>query len=268
MPFTLAHPAAVVPLAPALRRWLGGRGVFSALLIGSMVPDIAFLLPIGISRAQSHSLSGLIWCCLPVGLAVYLVFHWLLKAPLIDLLPHDAYARLHPYARSATAISWRLLPAILLCLDIGAVTHLVWDSFTHRDGYAVHALPLLRRHLFTGGGFWIYWYTALQWLCSVVGLGLLAWWARRWVSATPQPAGAPSSPLPASARHGVVAAVLGVATVSAALTAWPHLDGRARPLSSQELVNIILLGWLSGFGLGLLGWALCWRWLRPGASPD
>ena len=65
---------------------------------------VVFLLPIGISRAQSHSLAGLVWCCLPVGLAVYLLFHWLLKAPLIDLLPHYAYSRLHPYARPAAAI--------------------------------------------------------------------------------------------------------------------------------------------------------------------
>jgi hypothetical protein len=270
MPFTLAHPAAVVPLAPALRRWLGTRGVLSALIVGSMVPDIAFLLPIGISRAQSHSIAGLVWCCLPVGLAVYLAFHWLLKAPLIDLLPHYAYSRLRPYARASAAISWSMLPAVLLCIDIGAVTHIVWDSFTHRDGYAARTLPWLRVHLFTGGGFWMFLYTALQWICSVVGLVLLAWWARRWVAATPQPADAPQSPLSSQARHGVIAAILAVAGVMGAMAAWPHLDGSARALSTQELVSVTLLGWMSGFFLGIVGWALCWRWLKPAspAAPD
>lgn len=270
MPFTLAHPAAVVPLAPALRRWLGGPGVFSALVVGSMVPDIAFLLPIGITRPQSHSIPGLIWCCLPVGLALYLTFHWLLKAPLIDLLPHDAYSRLHRYARPSSAISWRLLPVILLCIDVGAVTHLVWDSFTHRDSFAVRTFPLLRMHLFTGGGFWMYLYTALQWICSFIGLGLLGWWAWRWVRATPQPQDAPESPLSAHARRAIAGAILASACVMAAMAAWPHLDGTARRLTTQELVSVTLLGWVSGFGVGIVLWAVCWRWLKPGSpvAPD
>jgi len=268
MPFTLAHPAAIVPLVPVLQRRLGGRAVLSALIVGSMAPDIAFLLPIGISRAQSHSLAGLVWCCLPVGLAVYLLFHWLLKAPLIDLLPHYAYSRLHPYARPAAAISWRLLPVILLCIEIGAVTHIAWDSFTHRESFAVRALPFLRVHLFSGGGFWIYLYTALQWICSIIGLAVLAWWARRWVAATPQSEQAPASPLSPRGQLAVVAFVLCAAAGMAALSAWPHVLGTGRRLSSQELVSVTLLGWVSGFGLGLVAWAIAWRWLvrQPGAA--
>lgn len=263
MPFTLAHPAAIVPLVPVLQRRLGGRAVLSALIVGSMAPDIAFLLPIGISRTQSHSLAGLVWCCLPVGLAVYLVFHWLLKAPLIDLLPHHAYSRLHPYARPAAAITWRLLPVILLCILVGAVTHLAWDSFTHRGSFAVRSLPFLRVHLFTGGGFWIYLYTALQWICSFIGLAVLAWWARRWIAATPQSELAPASPLSPRQQLAVVACVLGAAAAMAVLSAWPHAFGTGRRLSSQELVSVSLLGWVSGFGLGLMAWAVAWRWVVP-----
>ncbi len=266
MPFTLAHPAAIVPLVPALQRRLGERAVLSALIVGSMVPDIAFLLPIGVSRAQSHSFAGLFWCCLPVGLATYLLFHWLLKAPLIDLLPHYAYSRLHPYARPAAAISWRLLPVILLCIGIGDLTHIAWDSFTHRGSFAVRTFPFLRVHLFSGGGFWIYLYTALQWICSFIGLALLAWWARRWIAATPQPGTAPASPLSPHTQIGVVAFILCAAAAMAAVAAWPHVLGAGRRLSSQELVSVTLLGWVSGFGLGILLWALCWRWWRRRAT--
>jgi len=261
MPFTLAHPAAIVPLVSVLQRRLGASAVLSALIVGSMTPDIAFLLPIGVSRAQSHSFAGLIWCCLPVGLAVYLLFHSLLKAPLIDLLPHHAYSRLHPYARTGAAISWRLLPVILLCIEIGAITHLAWDSFTHRDSFAVRTLPFLRVHLFSGGGFWVYLYTALQWICSFFGLAVLAWWARRWVAATPQSASAPASPLSPRSQWAVVVFVLCAAAATAALFAWPHVLGTGRRLTSQELVSVTLLGWVSGFGLGLLTWAIVWRCL-------
>ena len=255
MPFTLSHPAAVIPLQRT-------RLILSALIVGSIVPDIAFLLPIGVSRAQSHSLAGLVWCCLPVGLATYLLFHWLLKAPLIDLLPHYAYSRLHRYARPAAAISWRLLPVILLCIGIGDLTHIAWDSFTHRDSFAVRSVPFLRVHLFSGGGFWIYLYTALQWLFSFIGLALLAWWARRWIAATPQSPQAPASPLSTRTQLAVAAGVLGIAAAMAAMAAWPHVLGSGRRLSSQELVSVTLLGWVSGFGLGLVLWALCWRWWR------
>ena len=266
MPFTLAHPAAIVPLVPALQRRLGDRAVLSALIVGSMVPDIAFLLPIGVSRAQSHSLAGLFWCCLPLGLATYLVFHWLLKAPLIDLLPHYAYSRLHGYARPTAAISWRLLPVILLCLLIGAVTHIGWDGFTHRDSFVVRHSAVLRTHLFTGGGFWIYLHTALQWICSAIGLALLGWWAHRWVGATPQPPSAPDSPLRPATRLAVTAFILCTALAMAVATAWPHVFGNARRLSSQELVSVTLLGWVSGFGLGIILWAVLWRvWRRAPA---
>src|SRR5262250_1484731 len=82
MPFTLAHPAAVVPLA----RLLGKKVVFSALVIGSMTPDFAYPVP-GLTRGPSHSLSGLFWFCLPVGLASYLLFHLLVKRPRAAALP-------------------------------------------------------------------------------------------------------------------------------------------------------------------------------------
>jgi len=55
MPLTPAHAAAVVPLW----RLLGSRAVLSALVIGSMTPDFAYFLPLGVRRAESHSLAGL-----------------------------------------------------------------------------------------------------------------------------------------------------------------------------------------------------------------
>ena len=65
---------------------MGRFAVLSALVVGSMTPDIAFLLPIGVSRAESHSLAGLLWCDLPLGWACYLVYHLLMKQPMIHLL--------------------------------------------------------------------------------------------------------------------------------------------------------------------------------------
>ena len=52
MPFTLAHPAAVIPLCGILRR----ASVPSALIIGSMAPDLVYFVPLG-----STGLQAIVW---------------------------------------------------------------------------------------------------------------------------------------------------------------------------------------------------------------
>lgn len=260
MPFTFAHPAAVVPLA----RTLGSWGVMSALIIGSMTPDIAFLLPIGVSRAQSHSLPGLFWCCLPVGLFCYLVFHLLMKRPMIHLLPPQAFTRLERFATSDWVLRWGSLLPVLFSLLIGAITHVVWDSFTHKGNWAVRHFAWLRIHLFTGGGFWIYLYTALQWISSLVGLGLLAWWTGRWLRAAPINIDPLEGSLRGNRQWLIVLLMVATSIAMGLLAVWPYMVP-AMVLSTQELVNRTLLGTVSGFGLALLvycGIWNVWAWRR------
>src|SRR2546430_1965582 len=82
MPYPIAHPAAVIPLV----RPMGRFGVPSALVIGSVSPDLWYFVPV-LERADSHSAAGVFWVCLPVGFAVYFAFHLLLKEPLLPLAP-------------------------------------------------------------------------------------------------------------------------------------------------------------------------------------
>ena len=77
MPYPFAHPAAVLPM--------GRFGVPSALAIGSIAPDLWHFAPL-VDRAHSHGADALLWFCLPVGVAAYLLFHLVLKAPLIALV--------------------------------------------------------------------------------------------------------------------------------------------------------------------------------------
>src|SRR5262245_46796273 len=137
MPFTFAHPAAAVPL----RGVLGRYGVLSALVIGSLTPDFPYFLPLDIPREVSHSLPALAWFCLPMGLLVYVLFHVFLKGPLLALLPPATLCRLGPYTsrfQSLPQASWTAVIVSLLC---GAVTHLLWDAFTHNNAPAVRAFP-------------------------------------------------------------------------------------------------------------------------------
>jgi hypothetical protein len=103
MPYTLSHVAAVVPFSRLLARFR----MLSAVVIGSMVPDFGYLLPKYPPRFETHSAIALVTFCLPMGMLLYWVFQWLMKTPLLSVLPDQAYARWQPYAAPASMASLR-----------------------------------------------------------------------------------------------------------------------------------------------------------------
>lgn len=166
MPFTISHAAAVLPFTRPLARWR----LLSAAVIGSMVPDFGWFLPWRPARFETHSLDALATFCLPVGLASYWLFQRLIRTPIIELLPPGAYAR---WRWSEAPADYRSLRQWILAacgILAGAITHLVWDAFTHEGGRGVRMLPILEEpvahingHLVTGVHF-------VQDLNSLIGL--------------------------------------------------------------------------------------------------
>lgn len=176
MPLTIAHPAAVIPLFRRMKKY----GLLSALIIGSIAPDFTYFLFLPITRGQTHSLAGLFWFCLPMGLLVYFVFHGLMKRPLLSLLPAQLTMRLEPNGKEETR-PWNsnLLPACVSIL-VGAATHLLWDSFTHKYDFAVQTFPFLQTRLFTLFGYDVFLFKVLQHGSSVIGITLLMLWTIQW----------------------------------------------------------------------------------------
>src|SRR5262245_17102168 len=206
MPFTLAHPAAAVPL----RRYLGRFSVFSALVIGSMVPDSAYFLSWSIARSDSHSFFGLFWYCLPIGLIAYVLFHVVLKGPLLALMPSAVLRRLGDYSstfRALPLVPWSAVVVSLLC---GSATHLLWDAFTHENGPGVIAFPILEPHLFSVGYYDVNIYRLLQHGSTLLGLALLTFWLWRWLATTPpRPASLPLV-LSKTQQYVVIAVIAGL----------------------------------------------------------
>jgi hypothetical protein len=166
MPFTLAHPATVLPLARLLAR----RRLLSAVVVGSMVPDFGRFLPWQPARFETHSADALLTFCLPVGLVTYWLFQWLIKRPLVELLPPGAYARWRDSSAPADASSikqWILAACGVL---FGAITHLVWDAFTHEGARGVRMFPVLEDPAVEFGGHRLSGAHLLQDANSVVGL--------------------------------------------------------------------------------------------------
>ena len=146
MPFTTAHPAAVLPLKKIWPRWFSLTG----LMAGAMAPDLQyFLLADTTHRGLSHSWVGLFAVCLPMGLAFSFAFHWLFKEAFIANLPRPLDRWLSGLAVSTFGPrSWSEWAVLVSSVLIGALSHFAWDSFTHLHGEM--ALARARRAMMSG----------------------------------------------------------------------------------------------------------------------
>ncbi len=225
MPYPFAHPAAVLPLV----RPMGRFAVPSALVIGSVIPDLWYFVPL-VGREASHSTAGLLWFCLPVGLAVYVLFHVLLKQPLIALIS----PRLASFACAGVpAVPWHAVVASML---VGVLTHIAWDALTHSDGQP-----------------W------LQHASTLAGSAILAWWIWRKLRGAPTPPHAPQlAPL---SRALVIAGLLGAMAVAAL---WSADIGIAfdRP-ALRHLLRTAGIDGLQAFGAAVVVYCILFRRKMP-----
>ena len=177
MAFTLAHPAAVIPLT----RLFKGRVVTSALVIGSMVPDLPRFVPCGVTRADSHSLLGVLLFSVPAGLVLLSVFHRWIKRPLIQTLPPNIQNALMPYSDLYWLFPHYRISAVFVSLVLGVLTHLAWDEFTHHHTFLVTHVAILRASLVEIGGLHLRTYKFIQYASSVAGLFFLGVQAQSWL---------------------------------------------------------------------------------------
>lgn len=176
MPFTLSHAAAVLPLH-RLRRF--EKLPLTAMILGSMLPDFGFLFGIA-DRDVTHSFSGLLIFCLPTGWLMQLLFWHVLRLPLLNLAPRALERRLLAQLASET----RSFIPVSCALLLGALTHVVWDGFTHWSGFAATMIPALHHIVAVLNGRPIPLCDVLQHCSSVFGLLVLAHSWHRWASRT------------------------------------------------------------------------------------
>jgi uncharacterized protein DUF4184 len=176
MPFTVSHIAAVLPAYRPLAR----ARLFTAAVIGSMVPDLAIVLPGNFSRQQTHSFMGLLTFSLPAGLMFYWLTLLLFRPAVLELLPDGVYTRLRSTVPPSIR-QWRSWLNAAVVLLLGACTHLIWDGFTHENARGVRMIPLLSDQVPEVSGHSLPLYRLLQHGSSVGGLlvvavALLLWW--------------------------------------------------------------------------------------------
>ncbi|WP_369196298.1 DUF4184 family protein [Streptomyces djakartensis] len=264
MPFTLSHAAAVLP---AVRSDGTGRGrlVPAALVAGSFAPDMTYYAASVLSGAMefgdvTHGLPGVF--TVDVLIAWALVGLWLfVREPLVALLPRGRQGRVAvllrcgaPRARvRPSLVAWWYVSAVL-----GALTHVVWDAFTHLDRWGMRVFPVLGREV---AGSPLYWY--LQYGGSALAAVVLAVFVARALRRVPggEPVGVPV--LSGPDRWTAAAVIGGVALAGAVQRAsrwWAYRGSVAKP---WELVPTVCFGAGAGLALALPLYAAGVRLWRP-----
>ncbi|WP_030624682.1 DUF4184 family protein [Streptomyces sclerotialus] len=257
MPFTLSHAAAVLP---ALRRDGTARGplLASALVAGSFAPDLTYFADTAVPGAMAfgeftHTPAGVL--TVDTLCAALLVGVWLLlRGPLLALLPAAWQQRGWALVRGR---DWRSLSRGQLAVRfwcsavLGALTHIVWDAFTHPGRWGVRLLPVLQEY---AGGWPVYAY--VQYGTSAVALVALAWFVRSALRRAPR-ATAPAA-LPVLG-HRARLWCGGLLTLCVLLGAG-HRVLRAHAVYGGsatwfDYVPTVLFGAGAGLGAGLPVWA-------------
>jgi hypothetical protein len=180
MPFTLAHGVAARPL------WHGsGRRLpLSGIVAGSFAPDLEYLAHLDTERTIGHTLGGAFLLDLPLALVLLALWHGLIKQPVAALFSPRIRPPIDqsPFPFRPVSRSGLVVASVL----VGIAGHLLWDGFTHRDGFITTRVGLLeeaigRPHV----------YDLFNYASTGLGLALLGWWWGRAVPgerhAAPQP---------------------------------------------------------------------------------
>jgi hypothetical protein len=169
MPFTFAHPAVILPFGKVFKNQLSVTG----LVMGSMAPDFEYFFRMRMVSIYSHTWQGLIWFDVPLAYILTILYELYIKDKLIMHLPAGLNRRFFWFRGFRTYYSLQYFLAILFSVFIGAISHIVWDGFTHPGGMFLHRVPYLS-HLVTLHGHRLYIFTILQHGSTLTGAIIIA----------------------------------------------------------------------------------------------
>jgi hypothetical protein len=139
MPFTLAHPAIVIPLSKT--KW---NLSLTAMVIGSMSPDFEFFIQMREVENIGHHWYGILLFDLPITILACYLFHNLLRNSFLANLPEiyrKRFIHFQNFDWNSYAIQNKL--RVIASVFIGIFSHFAWDAFTHHDGFMVELIPFL-----------------------------------------------------------------------------------------------------------------------------
>ncbi len=216
------------------------------------------------SRAgRRTAFQGLFLFCLPVGLIAYALTQALIKPALMEVLPDRIYLRMrseHPPVQPRSLSAWLY---VALAILFGALTHLLWDGFTHENARGVRFLPFLTDYGPQMGGHALRLYRWLQYGSSMLGLLVVLAAMLLWLYHAPRPPSPPLRRLTPSQRGRIGAlylvlplgaSVLAVAVLlplrHGAVATGAALGAVARLLLQAAALSLLLVSGLIRLRLG------------------
>ncbi|MCH7402277.1 DUF4184 family protein [Belliella kenyensis] len=127
MPFTFSHPAVLFP-------WIKRSENLSvtALVIGSIVPDLEFYFKLRLDENIGHTFNGIFLFDYPVALLCFVIFHKFIKRALIQFSPVFIKKRIPlDSMKNKSYRSRKSILLLLLSFSIGLASHLILDFMTH-----------------------------------------------------------------------------------------------------------------------------------------
>ena len=210
----------------------------TCLVVGSMAPDFSYFVR-GVQRGTfSHTWPGLFAWGIPATLVIALVFHALVKWPLVLVAPRAASRHLVSAAAGRWPARWNLatLASCVASALVGAGTHLAWDGFTHRDGFGARLLGADVTQLSLPLVGPTYLFRVLQYASSLVGLVVVT------IAAVRATRRLPLGPDVAPDRHARATFAIALASGLAA-SAWRA--EALHPRDFDELLVIAIAGMLA-----------------------
>jgi hypothetical protein len=251
VPFTLSHPAAVIPLAR-------GRMVPSALVVGSMAPDLPYFFSMGEQRGATHDPLGIVTIDMVLGLALFAVFHVVWKRPLVAPAPSWVRRRL---AGPADGFRRSMIVWVPPSLLVGTITHVLWDAFTHRHHSFAEALPWLVTTSVAG----LELFRWLQYGSGVLGIAVIALWLYRWLRRTPGTREAAPA-LPAKAAAAICGVLFICAIAGGVLGAVTLINQPDLPRTIHMTLASGVIGTICGGTIALTVYGLAFTLAQRRAS--
>lgn len=144
MPFSFAHPVAVLPIKHKWKKQFDLTG----LVLGSIAPDFEYFIKFKPEALIGHGLTGFLLLNLPLCIVFAFLFHRVIKKPLITCLPKPFDKGYKYLAEKVWKIrGFKELLIFIYSSLIGMLTHVFWDAFTHENGRFVVWFPVLAREV-------------------------------------------------------------------------------------------------------------------------
>jgi len=169
MPFTLSHPAIILP-------FLKNKNVSAtALIVGAMSPDLEYFFRMKIQSEISHTFTGIFLIDFPLGFIIMILFHQITKKPLIENTPDFFQKRLN-HLKELNWIEYlrNNFFTVLISFFLGTISHIFWDSMTHWNGYLVENFSFFNIKIYN-----IPLYKIAQHLSSIIGICLIFFYFKK-----------------------------------------------------------------------------------------